>query len=194
MIGILLGIPSSIFIGWLTFTALHLAVSVLTSEPTRHSLIKELWDSSVSNLGNRFSSDRLKIRPLSPVRESLNFRCDVSVGPNVKKSPTDLGTPIKLDCALIISSTRSARKHAKSLQSTFLFKASPIKSATTTDRNVYPTGLLCIIALWNSVPAPSIKRCNPIITAPADSPNKVILSGSPPNASIFFLTQSSAAL
>ena len=96
---------------------------------------------SVSKRGNLFSSERLK-NLLSPVRENFTFRCDVSVGPKVKKSPTERGTPIKLDCARMISSTRSARRQARSLQSTFLFNASPIKSATTTDLNVYPRGLL----------------------------------------------------
>ena len=54
---------------------------------------------------------------LTPIPPNDIFNSCVCVGPQVKKSPTDRGIPIKLDCARMISSTRSARKQAKSRQS-----------------------------------------------------------------------------
>ena len=56
---------------------------------------------------------------------------------------------------------------------------------------VYP---LWTIALWNSPSASGEASNDSTLRAPADSPNRVTLCGSPPNAVIFSRTHSSAAI
>ena len=53
--------------------------------------------------------------------------------------------------------------------------------------SVYP---LCTMALWNSPPASGEAISDSTLRAPADSPNTVMFSGSPPNAAMLSRTHS----
>ncbi len=58
-----------------------------------------------------------------------------------------------------------------------------------------PSGALCTIARRNSPRAPSlIIRCALVASPPADCPNTVTASGSPPKAAMFSCTQRRAAI
>ena len=69
--------------------------------------------------------------------------------------------------------------------------AAVMSAASAGEKNV--PGTLCAIARRNRPSAAGMTSSDAIAPAPADSPNTVTRSGSPPNAAMFSLTQPNAA-